>query len=154
MPIERLPMKVQPAAYRVPAFLMTDSTALLLLFIVQIAVGFYYLPSVLGDPLQWHRPVESIMPITIWAWVHIVVGLLCLVAAFMDRGHIDVVALAAATGLNLSWTFSLLAAAVEYDQAVLWLVGVLILAMTVSLMWAVWRGKRGDIPLAEDRGRI
>lgn len=90
------------------------------------------------------------MPIVAWAWVHIAVGLLCLVAAFTDRGHIDVVALAAATGLNLSWTFSLLASAVEHDQAVLWLVGVLILSMTVSLMWAVWRGKRGDIPFSRE----
>lgn len=152
MPIEHLPSRVQPTARRVRAFLMTDSTALLLLAAVQVAVGFYYLPGTFGDPLQWQRPAEMIMPITAWAWVHIAVGLLCLVAAFTGRGHIDVVALAAATGLNLSWTFSLLAAAVEHDQAVLWLVGVLILAMTVSLMWAVWRGKRGDIPLAEDQG--
>ncbi|KPJ25233.1 hypothetical protein AOT31_01015 [Corynebacterium ulcerans] len=150
MPIERLPMKVQPAAYRVRAFLMTDSTALLLLFIVQIAVGFYYLPNVLGDPLQWHRPVESIMPIVAWAWVHIAVGLLCLVAAFTDRGHIDVVALAAATGLNLSWTFTpfivesaeihvLITERWMCAQAVLWLVG----ALMSAIMWAVWHGKWG-----------
>ncbi|WP_431638860.1 hypothetical protein ACP8NE_01025 [Corynebacterium ulcerans] len=150
MPIEHLPPRARPAALRLRRFLMTDSTALLLLAVVQAAVGLYYLPGVLGDSLQWHRPVESIMPITAWAWVHIAVGLLCLVAAFTDRGRIDVVALAAATGLNLSWTFSLLAAAVEHDQAVLWLVGVLILSMTVSLMWAVWRGKRGDIPFARE----
>lgn len=152
MPIEHLPSRVQPTARLVRAFLMTDSTALLLLAVVQVAVGVYYLPDVLGDPLQWQRPAESIMPIEAWAWVHIGIGALCGAAVFTDRGHIDVVALAAATGLNLSWTFSLLAAAVEYDQAVLWLVGVLILSMTVSLMWAVWRGKRGDIPFAEDQG--
>ncbi|AWR14911.1 hypothetical protein ACQX25_09645 [Corynebacterium diphtheriae] len=152
MPIEHLPSRVQPTARRVRAFLMTDSTALLLLAAVQVAVGFYYLPGTFGDPLQWQRPAEMIMPITAWAWVHIGIGALCGAAAFTDRGHIDVVALAAATGLNLSWTFSLLAAAVEYDQAVLWLVGVLILAMTFSLMWAVWRGKRGDIPFAKEGG--
>ncbi|AKN59601.1 putative membrane protein [Corynebacterium phage LGCM-V6] len=149
MPIDHLPEKVQPAAYRVRAFLMTDSTALLLLAVVQTAVGLYYLPGALGDPLQWQRPVESIMPLTIWAGVHIAVGVLCLVAAFTHRTYLDVVGLALAIGLSISWAFSLLVGAVEYQQAVLWLVGVLTMSVTVSLMWAVWRGKRGDIPLEE-----
>ncbi|CAB0627913.1 hypothetical protein BKD86_0210920 [Corynebacterium diphtheriae] len=152
MPIEHLPPRVQPTARRVRAFLMTDSTALLLLAVVQAAMGLYYLPGVLGDPLRWQRPVESIMPIIAWAWAHLVVGGLCAVAAVTDRWHVDIVALALATGLNLSWAFSLLAASVEHNQSVLWLVGVLILAMTVSLMWAVWRGKRGDIPFAKEGG--
>lgn len=151
MPIEHLPPRARPAALRLRRFLMTDSTALLLLAVVQAAVGLYYLPGVLGDSLQWQRPVESIMPIIVWAWVHIAVSLVCGVAAFTDRWRVDVIALAVATGLNLSWAFSLLAASIEHDQAVLWLVGVLILSMTVSLMWAVWRGKRGDIPIGEDR---
>ncbi|UJM22006.1 hypothetical protein FE377_00945 [Corynebacterium diphtheriae] len=151
MPIEHLPSRVQPTARRVRVFLMTDSTALLLLAVVQVAVGFYYLPHVLGDPLPLQRPAESIMPIEAWAWVHIVVGVICGAAAFTDRWHIDVVALAVATGLNVSWAFSLLAAAVKYQQTVLWLVGVLILSLTGSIMWAVWRGKRGDIPIGDDR---
>ncbi|MBG9260265.1 hypothetical protein, partial [Corynebacterium belfantii] len=109
MPIDHLPLRVQPVALRARAFLMTDSTALLLLAVVQVAVGGYYLPDVLGDPLQWQRPAESIMPIEAWAWVHIVVGIICGAAAFTDRWHIDVVALAVATGLNVSWAFSLLA---------------------------------------------
>ncbi|WP_042891587.1 hypothetical protein [Corynebacterium ulcerans] len=154
MPIEHLPPRARPAALRLRRFLMTDSTALLVLAVVQIAVGVYYLPRVLGDPLQWQRPAEQVMPITAWAWVHIAVGVVCFVAAFIDRLKLAIIALATSTGLNLSWAFSLLAASIEHDQAVLWLVGVLILAMTVSLMWAVWRGKRGDIPLSEDeKGR-
>ncbi|CAB0518262.1 hypothetical protein CIP101434_02012 [Corynebacterium diphtheriae] len=152
MPIEHLPPRVQPTARRVRAFLMTDSTALLLLAVVQAAVGLYYLPHVLGDPLRWERPVEAIMPITAWAWVHLGVGVLCAVAAVTDRWHVDIVALALATGLNLSWAFGLLAASVEHNQSVLWLVGILILAMTAAVMWAVWRGKRGDIPLVEENG--
>ncbi|WP_181995792.1 hypothetical protein, partial [Corynebacterium diphtheriae] len=152
MPIEHLPKKMQPVALRARAFLMTDSTALLLLAVVQLAVGLYYLPGIFGDPLQWQRPAEMIMPIIAWAWVHLAVGGLCAVAAVTDRWHVDIVALALATGLNLSWAFSLLAASVEHNQSVLWLVGVLILAMTVSLMWAVWRGKRGDIPFAKEGG--
>lgn len=152
MPIEHLPPRVQPTARRVRAFLMTDSTALLLLAVVQAAVGLYYLPHVLGDPLRWERPVEAIMPITAWAWVHLGVGGLCAVAAVTDRWHVDIVALALATGLNLSWAFGLLAASVEHNQSVLWLVGILILAMTSAVMWAVWRGKRGDIPLVEENG--
>ncbi|OWO24068.1 hypothetical protein [Corynebacterium diphtheriae] len=152
MPIEHLPSRLQPTARRVRAFLMTDSTALLLLAVVQLAVGLYYLPHVLGDPLRWERPVEAIMPITAWAWVHLGVGVLCAVAAVTDRWHVDIVALALATGLNLSWAFGLLAASVEHNQSVLWLVGILILAMTAAVMWAVWRGKRGDIPLVEENG--
>lgn len=152
MPIEHLPPRVQPTARRVRAFLMTDSTALLLLAVVQLAVGAYYLPHVLGDPLRWERPVEAIMPITAWAWVHLAVGGLCAVAAVTDRWHADIIALAIATALNLSWASSLLAASVEHDKSVLWLVASLIFCMTASVMWAVWRGKRGDIPLAEDKG--
>lgn len=151
MPIERLPTSVRSAAYRVRAFLMTDSTALLILAGVQAAVGLYYLPGVLGDSLQWQRPVESIMPIIVWAWVHIIVGVVGVVAAITRKFHLDTVMLAVSTALNLSWASSLMVASIEHDQAVLWLVGVLILAMTVSLMWAVWRGKRGDIPIGEDR---
>ncbi|CAB0673521.1 hypothetical protein FRC0268_00276 [Corynebacterium diphtheriae] len=152
MPIEHLPKKMQPVALRARAFLMTDSTALLLLAVVQVAVGVYYLPDVLGDPLQWQRPAEMIMPITAWAWVHIVVGIICGAAAFTDRCHADIIALAIATALNLSWASSLLAASVEHDKSVLWLVASLIFCMTASVMWAVWRGKRGDIPLVEENG--
>ncbi|CAB0824070.1 hypothetical protein ACQX2R_12315 [Corynebacterium diphtheriae] len=152
MPIEHLPKKMQPVALRARAFLMTDSTALLLLAVVQLAVGLYYLPGIFGDPLQWQRPAEMIMPITAWAWVHIGIGALCVAAAFTDRWHADIIALAIATALNLSWASSLLAASVEHDKSVLWLVASLIFCMTASVMWAVWRGKRGDIPLAEDQG--
>lgn len=153
MPIERLPMRVQPAAYRVRAFLMTDSTALLVLAAVQIAVGVYYLPGCLGDPLQWHRPTEMIVPLTTWAWVHIIVGAVGVVAAIIRKYHLDTVVLAVSTALNLSWASSLMVASVEHDQAVLWLVAVLIFALTASLMWAVWRGKRGDIPFAKEGGK-
>lgn len=154
MPIEHLPPRVQPTARRVRAFLMTDSTALLLLAVVQAAVGLYYLPHVLGDPLRWERPVESIMPITAWAWVHLGVSLICATAAFTDRWRVDVIALAVATGLNISWAFGLLAGAAETGQSILWLVGTLIFSLTGAIMWAVWRGKRGDIPIMEDRGEL
>lgn len=150
MPIERLPTSVRPAAYRVRAFLMTDSTALLILAGVQIAVGVYYVPDVLGDPLQWQRPSELALPLTAWAWVHIIVGVVGVVAAITRKFHLDTVMLAVSTALNLSWASSLMVASVEHGEAVLWLVAVLIFALTVSLMWAVWRGKRGDIPFVRE----
>ncbi|WP_368267092.1 hypothetical protein [Corynebacterium ulcerans] len=152
MPIERLPAKMRPTARRVRAFVMTDSTALLILAVVQIAVGVYYVPDVLGDPLQWQRPSELALPLTAWAWVHITVGVIGVIAAVLRRYHVDTVMLTVFTALNLSWASSLMVASVEHDQAVLWLVAVLIFALTASLMWAVWRGKRGDIPFAKEGG--
>ncbi|MBH5301213.1 hypothetical protein EU799_11855 [Corynebacterium silvaticum] len=150
MPIERLPAKMRPVARRVRAFVMTDSTALLILAVVQIAVGAYYVPGILGDPLQWQRPSELVMPLMIWAWVHIIVGV---VAAIIRKWHLDTVVLAVSTALNLSWASSLMVASIETGEAVLWLVAVLIFALTVSLMWAVWRGKRGDIPFVKEGGK-
>lgn len=153
MPIEHLPKRFHPVAYRLRGFLMTNSTALLILAGMQIAVGFYYLPGCLGDPLSWHRPNAILMPVHVWAWVHITIGVIGIIAAIMRRCHLDTIMLMIATGLNLSWASSLLVAAVDYSESVLWLVAVLIFALTVSLMWAIWRGKRGDIPFRTDRGQ-
>ncbi|WCV10597.1 hypothetical protein CBE74_12900 [Corynebacterium silvaticum] len=76
---------------------MTDSTALLILAVVQIAVGAYYVPGILGDPLQWQRPSELVMPLMIWAWVHIIVGVVGVVAAIIRKWHLDTVVLAVST---------------------------------------------------------
>ncbi|AKN76182.1 hypothetical protein D881_02065 [Corynebacterium ulcerans NCTC 12077] len=156
MPIERLPMKVQPAAYRVRAFLMTDSTAIIILGIGILARGLSYLPIVLGPPpSKGAHPAEGLLPIEAWGLVWVIVGILCLLAAFTKQQVLDVLALCAGVALNCLWGFSFIQGAIIAGQGSrLWVSSIGYFSIVALVMWAVWRGKRGDIPLSEDeKGR-
>ncbi|PLV98749.1 hypothetical protein BRL53_08940 [Corynebacterium ulcerans] len=156
MPIERLPTSVQPTARRMRAFLMTDSTAIIILGIGILARGLSYLPIVLGPPpSRGSHPAEGLLPIEAWGLVWVIVGILCLLAAFTKQQVLEVLALCAGVALDCLWGFSFIQGAIIAGQGSrLWVSSIGYFSIVALVMWAVWRGKRGDIPLSEDeRGR-
>ncbi|MBH5302744.1 hypothetical protein [Corynebacterium ulcerans] len=156
MPIERLPTSVQPTARRVRAFLMTDSTAIVILGIGILARGLSYLPIVLGPPpSKGAHPAEGLLSIEAWGVVWVIVGILCLLAAFTKQQVLEVLALCAGVALDCLWGFSFIQGAIIAGQGSrLWVSSIGYFSIVALVMWAVWRGKRGDIPLSEDeKGR-
>lgn len=156
MLIERLPTSVQPTARRVRAFLMTDSTAIIILGIGILARGLSYLPIVLGPPpSKGAHPAEGLLPIEAWGLVWVIVGILCLLAAFTKQQVLEVLALCAGVALDCLWGFSFIQGAIIAGQGSrLWVSSIGYFSIVALVMWAVWRGKRGDIPLSEDeKGR-
>lgn len=141
MPIDKLPPKYQPAAYGLRAFLMTDATALLIL-------GFFFLARGAGWLIQkgtaGPHPVKLIgFPVAAWVAVAVTLGVACLVAAAWHQSTVGVITLALSVTLISLWGMAFLP-----DSLANFLErGSVYLALAVMTMWAVWKGKRGEITL-------
>ena len=153
MPIERLPQSIQPAARRVRAWLMTDATAILVMGIGILLRGFSYLPIVLGDqpPVGTHPAVLS-LPMPVWGVIWVSVGIGCIAAAFVRTWIIDALALAAGVMLYVGWGSSFLISTISGHSPREWVSATGYFSVAILVIWAVWRGKRGDIPETSEGG--
>ena len=142
MPIDHLPRRWQPPLERLRSCLMTDATALLILGVSIILRGISYLP-LLGGGLSSH-PAQGALPISVWAVVWIMVGVLCLVAAPWHKGQVAAVALGLGIGINALWAVSFFAATITGEMARGWVTGTGYAAVALLALWSVWRGKGGS----------
>ena len=90
------------------------------------------------------------LPINAWAAVWIIAGVACVVAAFTKSPVVDAVALGLGVALNIAWGASFIAATIIGDRARGWVSAVGYFSIAALVLWAVWRGKRGDVHLEED----
>jgi len=90
------------------------------------------------------------LPITAWAAVWITAGIACVIAAFVKNALVDAVALGLGVALNIAWGASFIAATIMGDSARGWVSAVGYFSIAALVLWAVWRGKRGDVHLEED----
>lgn len=147
MPIERLPPSIQPAARRARRWLMTDATAILVMGIGILLRGFSYLPIVLGDPPPaGTHPAELSLPMPVWGVIWLSVGSACIVSAFVRTWIIDALALAAGVMLYVGWGSSFLIASLIGHSSRGWVSAIGYFSVAILVLWAVWRGKRGDLP--------
>lgn len=139
MPIERLPTRVQPAAYRLRAIIMSDATLLAVIGIMGVVRGISYL----DDPLFTH-PAELWLSLHVWAIIWIISGTLCLVAAVFYRSTFSAVMIGLLVGLYILWgcSFALQSLA---DGAALWASATHYWGIATVTTWAVWRGSRMQI---------
>ncbi|APT92877.1 hypothetical protein CPHO_08250 [Corynebacterium phocae] len=150
MPIDHLPTRWQPRAYRLRRFLLSDSTALIILGTGIILKGLSYTPWGLGEPpAAGVHPAEHILPLDVWAIVWLMAGLFCLAAAFIPNALVDAIAVGLGIGLHCTWGLSFVAATLWADNPRGWVTGVSYITVVALAVWAIWRGKRGDVELRE-----
>lgn len=150
MPILFLPARWHPPARKLRNFLLTDATALLILGIGILFRGLSYTPGILGPaPQSGSHPAEVMLPINAWAAVWIIAGVACIAAAFTRSEILDAVALGLGVALNISWGVSFIAATAIGDSPRGWVSAVGYFSIAALVMWAVWRGKRGDVHIDE-----
>lgn len=153
MPLEHLPERWQPRAYRVRDFLMTDATAQIVMGIVILLRGMSYAPVILGPPpLHGSHPAENILPLNVWAAIWIGVGVVCVAAPFTRRARLEAASIGAGVFLHMLWGFSFLSLTLLGEAERSWVTSLGYFATAFLVAWAVWRGKRGDYPAYPGEG--
>lgn len=136
MPVDHLPARIRPAAVRLRRFLLTDGALLVLLAGECLVRGVSYLTRTPPG-----HPVERFLPLTAWAVVWVVVGVLCLVTARRHDSPSAATAVALAVGLNLLWALSLFTASTtdHGGPGTNWGGGGIYLIVAGVTLWTVWR---------------
>ncbi|WP_301354970.1 hypothetical protein [Corynebacterium ciconiae] len=132
---------------------MTDSAVMIILGIGMILRGCSYVPVVLGaPPRSGSHPVEFILDIQQIGWAWIVIGLVTSVLAFMHHPRLDALFLGLAVGLHVMWGGSFVFATITGGSPRGWVSSISYFMVAAIVMWAVWRGKRGDMPSDREWG--
>lgn len=115
---------------------------MMILGVAMITRGLSYFD--LGSVVLFH-PVDLMFPIWVDATLWVGVGLVLIIAARWHSTMLGRMTLAASTGLIALWGFLFLfSPPAQFAQR-----GVMYLAISLIVLWAVWRGKRGEIRLRE-----
>lgn len=142
MPIDHLPARLQRPAERVRCILMTDAGVMIILGVAMIVRGLSYFN--LGSVVLFH-PVDLFFPIWVDAILWIGTGTTLLVASRWHNRAFGRLTLSASTGLITLWgLLFLMAPPSQFAQR-----GIMYLAIAAITIWAVWRGKRGEIRVRE-----
>lgn len=134
------------AWYDFRRFMLTDGGAYVLLGVFLMLRGAAYLP-IFGDALFQHS-AELLAPEELWSVVWLTLGAACvLVSRWHDR-RIGILVLAASVGLLTMWGagFAVSGLSEMLNR------GVVYLTVPVVVVWAIWRGKRGEIRLHNEGG--
>lgn len=142
MPIDHLPPRFRSPAEKLRGFLLTDATVMLILGVAMIARGLSYRD--LGSVVLFH-PMDVSLPLWVDSALWTGVGVVLVVGARWHECRIARLALSAATGLLTLWgLLFLFAPPAQFAQR-----GVIYLALALITLWAVWRGRRGEIRVLE-----
>lgn len=142
MPIEHLPPRLRPPAERLRAVLLTDAGAMLILGVAMIVRGLSYRDL---ESVALFHPMDVSLPLWVDSALWTGVGVVLVVAARWHECMIARLALSAATGLLTLWgLLFLFAPPAQFTQR-----GVMYLALALVTLWAVWRGRRGEIRVVE-----
>lgn len=136
MPIERLPIKAQPVAYRLRALLMGDATLLVVVGIMAIARGMSYIVDL--PPMHF---VELWIPADAWGIIWVIAGALALVGAAVYRSTFAAVTVGLAVGLYVLWGCSFFLQSLLWGPP-LWSSAITNWGIATITVWAVWRGSR------------
>lgn len=106
MPIERLPTRVRPFAYRLREWMKTDAPPIIILGVMSIIIGISY---VVGTPVAPYHPIETVTFVGFFGVMWICDGVVLLVCAFRPRSKLAGAAVGVAVGLCYAWAGSLVA---------------------------------------------
>lgn len=104
MPIERLPTKVRPYAYRLREWMLTDAPPIIVLSLMSIIIGISYVVTTSDPP---YHPIEAFTFVGFFGVLWICDGLLLLVCVFYPRSKLAGLAVGFAAGLCYAWAGSL-----------------------------------------------
>lgn len=136
MPIEKLPLRAQPAAYRMRALLMGDATLLVVVGAMAIARGMAYIG---GSPLMHF--VELWLPADAWGVIWVVAGIFALVGAVVYRSTFAAFTVGLTVSLYVLWGCSFFLQSVLWGPH-LWASAITNWGIATIALWAVWRGSR------------
>lgn len=136
MPIEHVPARWRPGVERLRSLLLTDASLLIILGLVFIARGIGFLPPPGADIHPW----ELTAP-TAWGVVWASVGVAALLVVPWHAGRAGAAVLGGAVGLLVFWGLAF--ALIDIDE--LATRGSIYLGWALTILWAVWRGRRGEI---------
>lgn len=106
MPIERLPTKVRPYAYRVREWMKSDAPPIIILGLMSIIIGIAY---VVSAPIPPYHPIEMVTFIGFFGVLWICDGVVLLACTFHPRSKLSGIAVGIAVGLCYAWAGSLVA---------------------------------------------
>lgn len=136
MPIEHVPARWRPGAERLRGVMLTDASLLAILGVVFVVRGLGFLPPPGADIHPWELSAPALWGV---AWVSM--GTICLVTVPWHASRIGAAVLGIATGLLVFWGMAFVL--VDLDE--LMTRGAIYLGWAVTILWAVWRGRRGEI---------
>ena len=139
MPIEHLPPRFKPVAYRLRAALMSDAAAMLIVGVMAQAKGFTYL----ARPAFYH-PAESWFELHTWAIIWIIVGSASMFSTMIPRTWFALLAFGTIVGMNVLWGLSYAWGSIVSDMN-LWASAINHWGISTLVVWAVWRGSRRHI---------
>ena len=136
MPIDCLPEPLRTPAERLRAFLLTDGAVMLIVGIAMIARGIGLLPP----PGQDVHPWEGMLPPQAWMVVWILLGVASIAASLWPSSRAASLLLVTDVMLLTFWgSMFILAGPDELFSR-----GAIYLGWSVTIVWAIWRGKRGE----------
>ncbi|QGU03088.1 hypothetical protein CKALI_11220 [Corynebacterium kalinowskii] len=149
MPIDHLPHRVRPGAYRLRAWAMGDGPALLFASVLSTFLGLSYFGVFGGYDAQIH-PIEHITDQKFWAGTWLAVGVCGLIAACIPCSRTrnvvftvwSAMMLLWGTSYFLGWTFG------HLDRGVA--LSIFYCATPFLVAWTVWRGSRSELILKGD----
>lgn len=147
MPIERLPERWRPSLRRLRDALMTDAGVMVILGVVMIARGVSY-----AEPGQhvFVHPLDVVLPLWVPATVWVVLGGVLILASRWHSTTVGRTVLAAAVGgLGLWGSLFIFAPPAAFSQR-----GIIYLGLAAVIVWAVWRGRRGEIRVVDQEVRL
>lgn len=149
MPIEKLPLKAQPVAYKLRAIVMSDVTLLVVIGIMAIARGIAYLAA--ESPAN--HIVEMWMPLGAWAILWITAGSLTLIGALVYKSTFAALTIGLLIGIYVLWGCSYFLQSLLLGPP-LWASAINHWGIATIALWAVWRGSRmhlrGEVGTSSD----
>ena len=135
---------------RLRAFLLTDSTALLILGAGIVTRGVSYTTSLLGPPpSHGSHPAEAFLPIPLWGSIWIIAGGFCLAVAFSRSDRVQGIGIGLGVALNALWGVSFVFDSLGAWPSRSWVSSVGYISIVLLVLWAIWRGKRGDVDIRQ-----
>lgn len=139
MPIEHLPVRMQPPAYRVRDWCLTLGPLLLFLSITGIVRGLAYIPGVMEPITRTPHPVENVAPMPAWGCVWIVIALFGVVAAFWQQ-RMSPWGIGLLAGINGVWFCSYFLDAIVAGHLLNLVFATMHFSLSGIALWSVWRG--------------
>lgn len=104
--------------------------------------GFFYAPPVVPDG---HRipALEQWMPVHVWAWVWLIVGVVTIIAAVARRFLPQIIG--ASTALYTLWAVMYLCSWAFGDSSRGYVTALSYFTIAMLVIWAYWRGQRDEV---------
>lgn len=125
-------------------FSTTDGMGLLIVGVASMARGVSYAPMVMPDGQRGSHVAETWLPMDAWALVWLLIGLLCIIAAFRWETPLAAAAVGATVGLHFLFGASFLWGSIHGDMSRGWVSALSYFAVSFLVLWAVGRGRRED----------